>query len=63
MRSLKGQKGQGMTEYILITALVIIVIIGAFRIFRPKVEETMKDTGNAIQQQGSNAAKESHKGI
>jgi len=63
MKLLKDQKGQGMTEYILITALVIIVIIAAFRIFRPKVEQTMNDTGKAIQQQGTNASNQSKQGI
>ena len=56
-KKLKDQKGQGMTEYILITALVIIVIIAAFKIFRPKVESAFTNTGEAIQKQGVEANK------
>ncbi len=34
-----NQKGQGMTEYILIVALIAVAVIGAVKIFGGKVHE------------------------
>jgi pilus assembly protein Flp/PilA len=49
MRNLsKKKKGQGMTEYILIIALIAIVVIGAVRLFGGKVKDGFRETGNKI---------------
>ena len=35
---LKGKKGQGMTEYILIIALIAILVLGAVKMFGGKIK-------------------------
>lgn len=35
---LKGKKGQGMTEYILIIALVAVMVIGSVKLFGGKIK-------------------------
>ncbi len=42
-----GQRGQGMTEYILIVLLVAIALIAAFSVFRDKL---IKGVNTASQQ-------------
>lgn len=39
MKMLKLRKGQGMTEYILIIALIAVMVIGAVKVFGSKVKE------------------------
>ena len=47
-----NQAGQGMTEYILIVALIAVVVIGAVKLFGHKVDNGFKDAadkvGNAV---------------
>jgi pilus assembly protein Flp/PilA len=45
-----NQKGQGMTEYILIVALIAVAVIGAVRIFGGNVKTGFSNAGNAVQQ-------------
>lgn len=35
LRSVNGQKGQGMAEYALIIALIVIALVSAVRLFGP----------------------------
>jgi len=55
MPSLNNERGQGMTEYILITALIVVVAIAAFKIFRPAVEGGAAAVGEAIGAAGGQA--------
>ena len=52
MRLFTSRKGQGMTEYILIIALVAVLIIGAVKAFGGKVKEgfskSTEKVGSAI---------------
>jgi len=45
---LKGKKAQGMTEYILIIALVAIMIIAALRFFGGRVKKGFNDASSKI---------------
>lgn len=38
-KMLKGKKGQGMTEYILIIALIAILVLGAVKLFGGKIKD------------------------
>ncbi len=55
-----NQKGQGMTEYILIVALIAVAVIGAVKIFGGKINSGFKNAGDqigsAVNNNGSNAA-------
>jgi Flp pilus assembly pilin Flp len=44
-----GQKGQGMTEYILIVLLVAIALIAAFGIFRDKLIKGVHTASDQIE--------------
>ncbi len=44
-----GQKGQGMTEYILIVLLVAIALIAVFGVFRNKLIKGVKTAGQQIE--------------
>ncbi len=43
-----NQKGQGMTEYILIVALIAVAVIGAVKFFGNKTSAGFTNTANAI---------------
>ena len=45
---LSGKKGQGMTEYILIIALIAVFVIGAVKLFGGKVKKGFKDSAEAV---------------
>ncbi len=48
---LKNKKGQSTLEYIiLVTAVIaiIIVFLGPFGIFRPKLNQVLEDTSNSM---------------
>jgi pilus assembly protein Flp/PilA len=45
---LKGKKGQGMTEYILIIALIAVLVIGAVKLFGGKVKKGFADSANKV---------------
>ena len=44
----KNFRGQGLVEYILITALVSLAAIAVFRAFREDVAEAYQRTGDAL---------------
>lgn len=48
-RFLKDERGQSMTEYILITVLVAIALIGAWKLFGHKLFDLIKGSANEIQ--------------
>ena len=45
-----SNKGQGMTEYILIVALIAIFVIGGIKIFGSKTKQGFNDAANAVGQ-------------
>ncbi|MCX8094159.1 MAG: hypothetical protein N3E50_08345 [Candidatus Goldbacteria bacterium] len=47
---IKNKKAQGMTEYILIIALVAIMIIAALKFFGGRVKKGFNDASNKISQ-------------
>ena len=48
--SKKLQRGQGIVEYILITAFVALAAIAIFRGFRENLQEAYEKAGNALVQ-------------
>jgi len=48
MKILRGKRGQGMTEYILIIALIAILVIGAVKFFGGKVKKSFRDAGDTV---------------
>ena len=47
-RSLRTQRGQGMTEYILLVALIAIACIAAVKYFGAKTKEGFQTAGDAV---------------
>lgn len=45
-----NSKGQGMTEYILIVALIAIFVIGGIKVFGSKTKQGFNDAANAVGQ-------------
>ncbi len=43
-----SQKGQGMTEYILIVALIAVAVIGVVKFFGSNVKSGFKDAGDKV---------------
>jgi pilus assembly protein Flp/PilA len=43
-----NQRGQGMTEYILIVALIAIAVIGAVKYFGKSTNDSFKNSANAV---------------
>lgn len=56
-----GESGQGMTEYILIVALIAVFVIGAVKLFGKKTESGFKGAANAIDNNVQDAVKHSGK--
>jgi Flp pilus assembly pilin Flp len=48
MKILTGKKGQGMTEYILIIALIAVLVIGAVKAFGGKVKKGFADSAAKV---------------
>lgn len=48
MKLLAGKKGQGMTEYILIIALIAVLVIGAVKMFGGKVKKGFADSAEKV---------------
>ena len=61
MGILKRRKGQGMTEYILIIALIAILVIGAVRMFGGKVKKGFSDAAEKVGETVDDSIKESGK--
>lgn len=44
----KSQRGSGIVEYVLITALVAVVTVAVFKMFRADVTEAYRKAGQAL---------------
>lgn len=42
------ENGQGLVEYVLITALVVLAAVGVFRVFRKDLNEAYQKAGQAL---------------
>jgi Flp pilus assembly pilin Flp len=58
MKMLRGQKGQGMTEYILLVALIAIAVIVAVKYFGSKTKTAFTDSADTVSGQVSQANKD-----
>jgi pilus assembly protein Flp/PilA len=45
---LAGKRGQGMTEYILIIALIAILVLGAVKIFGGKIKDAFTKASSKV---------------
>jgi pilus assembly protein Flp/PilA len=48
MRKLRGRRGQGMTEYIIIVALIAIAAIGVVGLFGDNIRDLFATSANAL---------------
>ena len=48
LRTLKGQSGQGLTEYLLIVALIAIAAIGVVTVFGQDIRQLFSGTSNSL---------------
>jgi Flp pilus assembly pilin Flp len=46
---LSGKKGQGMTEYILIIALIAIVVVASVKLFGKKVDKGFQNAASSVE--------------
>jgi len=60
MRRLNAQ-GQGMTEYILIIALIAIFVIGGVKLFGKKTKKGFEDAANTVGSNVDQSVKDSGK--
>jgi Flp pilus assembly pilin Flp len=58
---LRGKKAQGMTEYILIIALIAVLVIGAVKLFGNKVKKGFSDSAGKVSSAVDNAVADSDK--
>jgi Flp pilus assembly pilin Flp len=61
MRRTQSQKGQGMTEYILIVALIAVFVIGAVKLLGKNTKEGFKDAANQVGNNVQDAIGQSNK--
>jgi Flp pilus assembly pilin Flp len=59
MKLVKSKKGQGMTEYILIIALIAVLVIGAVKVFGGKVKKGFADSAEKVGSAVDNAVEKS----
>jgi pilus assembly protein Flp/PilA len=59
MKLFKSKKGQGMTEYILIIALIAVLVIGAVKVFGGKVKKGFADSADKVGSAVDNAVEKS----
>ena len=52
---IKNQKGQGMTEYILIVALIAVFVIGAVKLLGKNTKQGFNDAANTVGSTTQNA--------
>lgn len=55
LRKLKGQSGQGMTEYLIIVALIAIAAIGVVTVFGKDIRELFAASTGALNGQSTTA--------
>jgi len=48
LRKLRGRRGQGMTEYIIIVALIAIAAIGVVGLFGDNIRDLFATSANAL---------------
>jgi Flp pilus assembly pilin Flp len=63
MKLSKKQSGQGMTEYILIVALIAVAVIAAVKIFGANVTAGFKNAGDQISQNTSASSSNTGSGV
>jgi len=49
----KNEKGQSMTEYILLVALIAIALIGTWKIFGGKIAKLIGNAGSELEKAGN----------
>jgi len=59
MRFGRDEKGQGMTEYIILVALIALIAIGAVKYFGGQTKEGFQQAGDQIKGVNQDAASES----
>jgi Flp pilus assembly pilin Flp len=47
---LRNQRGQGLLEYLILTALVALVCVGAAKLLGKKIQTKMKEVKNQIEE-------------
>jgi Flp pilus assembly pilin Flp len=60
-KKIRGQEGQGMTEYILIVALIAVFVIGAVKLFGKNTKKGFKDAADQVGTSVDQAVKQSNK--
>jgi pilus assembly protein Flp/PilA len=48
------EQGQGMTEYGLLLAVVVVIVVGALTIFRDSITDLLNDVGDKLKSATSN---------
>ncbi|MBL8024866.1 MAG: hypothetical protein JNL74_00560 [Fibrobacteres bacterium] len=62
MRILRNSRGQGMTEYIIIVAIIAIAAVAAFKVFGGKVKDGIKASGDVLEQTVNEGKKSAEEG-
>ena len=56
LRKLKGQSGQGMSEYLIIVALIAVAAIGVVTVFGTDIRDLFAASTGALSGQSTNSA-------